>query len=92
MTPAVNAGVAGGGEKGWFGWSSSSELEKLRMEWIRATDPARRKQLAEQIQTVVFDEVPFVSWGQYVQPAVHRKNVRGVLQFPSTLLWNVWLE
>ena len=92
MTPAVNAGVAGGGDKGWFGWSSSPELEKLRMEWIRATDQAKRKQLADQIQTVAFDEVPFVPWGQYVQPTVYRKNVRGVLQFPSTLLWNVWLE
>ena len=59
-------------------------------------DPHRRsreaKQLAEQIQVVAFDEVPYVPWGQYVQPAVYRKTVRGVLQFPAALLWNVWME
>jgi peptide/nickel transport system substrate-binding protein len=92
LTPAVNAGIAGGGEKGWFGWSSSAELEKLRMDWMRATDPAKRKRLAEQIQVVAFDEVPYVTWGQYVQPSVYRKTVRGVLQFPANILWNVWLD
>ena len=81
LTPAVNAGIAGGGEKGWFGWSSSPELEKLRTDWMRTADPAKRKQLAEQIQVVAFDEVPYVTWGQYVQPSLYRKNVRGVLQF-----------
>jgi peptide/nickel transport system substrate-binding protein len=92
MTPAVNAGVAGGGESGWFGWSSNPPLEKLRLDWIRTSDPARRKQLADQIQTMVFDDVPFVPWGQYVQPSLYRKSVRGVLQFPAALLWNVWLD
>ncbi|HEV8438986.1 MAG TPA: ABC transporter substrate-binding protein [Methylomirabilota bacterium] len=92
LNPAVNAGIAGGGDKGWFGWSSSAELEKLRMDWIRAGDPARRKQLAEQIQVLAFDEVPYVSWGQYVQPSLYRKSVRGVLQFPAAVLWNVWLD
>jgi peptide/nickel transport system substrate-binding protein len=92
ITPAVSAGIAGGGEKGWFGWSSLPELEKLRVEWMRSADPARRKQLAEQIQIVAFDEVPFVPWGQYVQPSLYRKSVRGVLQFPAALMWNVWLE
>ena len=92
MTPAVNAGVAGGGESGWFGWSSSARLEAMRLEWIRSTDPAKRRQLAEQIQVVAFDEVPFVPWGQYVQPSLYRKSVRGVLQFPAALLWNIWLD
>ena len=59
---------------------------------IRASDPTRRRQLAEQIQVVVFDEVPFVPWGQYVQASLYRKRVRGVLQFPAALLWNVWLD
>jgi hypothetical protein len=67
-------------------------FEKLRTEWMRATDSAKRKQLAEQIQVVAFDEVPYITWGQYVQPSVYRKTVRGVLQFPANILWNVWLD
>ena len=59
---------------------------------MRATDPARRKQIAEQIQVVSYDEVPYVPWGQYMQPTAYRKAVRGVLRFPATILWNVTLE
>jgi hypothetical protein len=36
--------------------------------------------------------VLYVTWGQYVEPSLYRKNVRGVLQFPAAILWNVWME
>jgi len=67
-------------------------MEKLRMDWMRTTDPARHKLIAEQIQLLAYDEVPYVPWGQYVQPTVHRRSVRGVLEFPAPLLWNIWLD
>ncbi len=89
MTPALNAGIAGTCDKAWFGWYCSEPMEKLRGEFARTTDPARRKQLAEAIQKLAFDEVPYVSWGQWVLPSAHRKNVRGVLQFGAQLLWNI---
>ena len=92
MTPAVNTGLSGGCDKAWFGWPCIPELEKLRADWMRATDPGRRKQIAEQIQVVAYDEVPYVPWGQYTQPTAYRKQVRGVLKFPATILWNISLE
>jgi len=48
-----------------------------------------QKQIAEQIQLIAYDEVPYVSWGQFVVPSGFRKNVQGVLQFGATLLWNI---
>src|SRR3989442_9450171 len=63
MTPAVNAGLSGGCDKAWFGWYCSEQMESLRHEWIRATDPAKRRQIAEQGQTLAYDEVPYVPWG-----------------------------
>jgi len=92
LTPAVNAGVSGACDKAWFGWYCSEQMEKLRGEWARATDPARRKQLAEQIQALAYDDVPYVPWGQWVLPSAYRKTVRGVLQFGAQLLWNISLE
>jgi len=92
MTPAVNTGLSGGCDKAWFGWPCIPELERLRAEWMRASDPARRKQIAEQIQTVAYDEVPYVPWGQYTQPTAYRKHVRGVLKFPATILWNIAVD
>jgi peptide/nickel transport system substrate-binding protein len=92
MTPAVNAGLSGGCDKAWFGWYCSEQMESLRREWIRATDPAKRRQIAEQVQTLAYDEVPYVPWGQYTQPTAYRKNVKGVLTFPASLYWNVSVE
>jgi peptide/nickel transport system substrate-binding protein len=89
MTPAVNSAIAGSCDKAWFGWPCSEPMERLRAEFARTTDQARRKQLAEEIQKVAFDEVPYVPWGQWVLPSAHRKNVRGVLQFGAQLLWNI---
>jgi peptide/nickel transport system substrate-binding protein len=89
MTPAVNSAIAGTCERAWFGWYCSEAMERLRSEFARTTDQARRKQLAEEIQRLAFDEVPYVPWGQWVLPSAHRKNVRGVLQFGAQLLWNI---
>ncbi len=89
MTPAVNSAIAGTCERAWFGWYCSETMERLRSEWARTTDPARRRQLAEEIQKVAFEEVPYVPWGQWVLPSAHRKQVHGVLQFGAQLLWNI---
>src|SRR5574337_109655 len=92
MTPAVNAAITGTCDKAWFGWYCSEAMEKLRGEWARTTVPAKRKQLAEEVQRLAFDEVPYVPWGQWGLPSAHRKSVRGVLQFGAQLLWNISLE
>ena len=89
MTPAVAAVLGGGGEKAWFGWPTNEPMEKLRADFTRQPDPAKRKQIAEQVQQLTYDDVPYVPWGQFVIPGIFRKNVTGVLQFGATLLWNI---
>jgi peptide/nickel transport system substrate-binding protein len=92
INPAVNAGIGGTCDKAWFGWYCSERMEKLRADWVRTADPARRKQIAEQIQLLAFDEVPFVTWGQYQQPHVFSRKVQGVLKFATPVVWNVWMS
>jgi peptide/nickel transport system substrate-binding protein len=89
MTPAVAAVLGGAGDKAWFGWPTNEAMEKLRAEWVRQPDAAKRKQIAEQVQQLTYDDVPYVPWGQWVIPGAFRKNVQGVLQFGATLLWNI---
>jgi peptide/nickel transport system substrate-binding protein len=89
MTPAVASVLSGAGDKAWFGWPTSEGIEKLRTEFTRQPDPAKRRQIAEEVQRLAFDEVPFITWGQFVVPGAFRKNVQGVLQFGATLLWNI---
>ncbi|RMF92254.1 MAG: hypothetical protein D6736_03735 [Nitrospinota bacterium] len=92
FNPAVNVGVDGTCGKAWFGWYCSKQIEQLRAEWARTTDMAKRKHLATEIQKVAFDEVPYVPWGQWFLPVAYRDYVKGVLQFPAPILWNIWLE
>jgi len=89
INPAVHAGISGAGASAWFGWPENGEIEKLKTEWVRATDRARQKQIAEEIQKIAYDEVMYVPFGQWVLPTAYRKNVQGVLQFPAPVFWNV---
>ena len=89
MHPAVHFGVSGAGPGAWFGWPEIPQLEKLITEWVRATDQAKRKQLAEDVQKIALDEVAYVPWGEYVLPTAFRRNVNGILKFIAPLFWNV---
>jgi len=82
---AVHFGLSGA----WFGWPDVPPLEKLTTDWVRATDQARRKQLADEIQKVALDEVTYVPWGEWLQPTAFRKNVQGILKFTAPVFWNV---
>jgi peptide/nickel transport system substrate-binding protein len=87
--PAVHFGLSGAGPRAWFGWPDIPQLEKLVTDWVRATDQAKRKQLADEVQKIAFSEGAYVPWGEWFQPTAHRKNVQGVLKFGAPVFWNV---
>jgi peptide/nickel transport system substrate-binding protein len=93
FTPAVNQGIRGGCENNaWFGWYCSEKMEQLRTAWAKSTDDAERKKIAEEIQKVAMDEVPYIPLGENTTYRAHRNHVKGILQFPAPVLWNVWLD
>jgi peptide/nickel transport system substrate-binding protein len=89
MNPAVNFLIRGQGERGYFGWYANDEVEKLAAEWLQSGTDADRVRLADMIQEIVFKTAPYVPLGQYVQPTAYRKSVKGILQGPAVLPWNV---
>jgi peptide/nickel transport system substrate-binding protein len=91
INPAVHFGVSGAGQRAWFGWPDIPQLDRLVNDWVGATDQAKRKQVADEIQKVALSEVPYVPWGEWVQPTAFRKNVRDVLKFEAPIFWNVRL-
>jgi peptide/nickel transport system substrate-binding protein len=92
FSPAINAGIASDCDQAWVGWPCSDEMEQLRAEWARTRDPAKQKELTDAIQRLAYEEVPYVSWGQWSLPAAYRTYVKGVLPFPAPVFWNVWLD
>ena len=92
IDPAVNAGVAGGGDRRLV----RLVVERADGEDPPGLDPGHRPRPAQADRRADpgrrFRRGPVRAVGQYVQPSLYRKNVRGVLHFPAALLWNVWLD
>jgi peptide/nickel transport system substrate-binding protein len=91
INPAVHFGLSGAGPQAWFGWPDIPQLDKLVTDWVRAKDQSNRKQLANEIQQVAFTEVPYVPWGEWLQPTAFRRSVRDILKFGPPIFWNVKL-
>jgi peptide/nickel transport system substrate-binding protein len=89
VNPAVHFGVSGGGPRAWFGWPDIPQLDKLVTDWVRTTDQAKRKQLADEVQKLALSEVTYVPWGEWTQPTAFRKNVRDILKFGAPIFWNI---
>jgi peptide/nickel transport system substrate-binding protein len=89
--PAGQLMMRGTGEKAWFGWPDDPELERLRDSWFATPDLAAQQQIARDLQSRVFDTVPFIPLGQYFQPTAYRTSVHGTLNGFATF-WNVTLD
>jgi peptide/nickel transport system substrate-binding protein len=84
-SPPGHLGLRGNGDKAWFGWPTSPQLEKLRADWFDAEDLADQQRICREIQLQAWQDVPFIPLGQYVQPTAYRGNLvdirRGFPQF-----------
>jgi peptide/nickel transport system substrate-binding protein len=73
-----------------WGWPCDKEMEKLRDDFSRETDPAKQKAIAEQVQMRAFEIMTHIPLGQWYQPGAIRKGViDGILTAPAPVFWNV---
>ena len=78
-----------GCDKALFGWPCDAEMEKLRDDFARETDPVKQKAIAEAVQVRLTQYPTHIFLGQWYQPAVARKNTEGYVVAPATVFWNV---
>ncbi|MFP5404898.1 MAG: ABC transporter substrate-binding protein [Gammaproteobacteria bacterium] len=88
-SPLTNAALVASGDTAWFGWANSPEIEKLRNEFARETDDAKKKALAAQIQQEAFEYGTHAPLGEFFVPAAVRKGVTGLVTGPGNFYWNV---
>lgn len=89
-SPVTNIGISGGCEqRAWFGWPCDRELENLRDAFSKEPDPAQRKLIAEELQLRAFEVVPYVNFGQWVNPVAYRSNLEDLIEAPVPFFWNV---
>jgi peptide/nickel transport system substrate-binding protein len=83
-------GHAASGEKAGFGWPTNPEHDRLSAAWAAAGTLAERKAIARKMQAGAWDWVPYVTYGQWLAPTAHRKNVKGWIPMPEVIpFWNV---
>jgi len=89
LNPVATAFLNASCDKAPFGWPCDAEMEKLRDDYARATDPAKQKALAEAVQVRWTQYPTHVHLGQWYQPGAARKNVDGVVVAPASVFWNI---
>ncbi|HUH88646.1 MAG TPA: ABC transporter substrate-binding protein [Pusillimonas sp.] len=90
MNPLYFAPMTGNGEKGWFGWAVDDKLEQLKSEFLATMDEAKRKDLAQQIQTQVFETGLYGPLGESQNYSAVRKGVvSGLVNAPISVFWNI---
>ena len=88
--PIANATMDTRGEQsGWFGWGKDDKIIELRNQFMRETDEAKKKKLADAIQARAFEVGTHVPLGEYVQPVAARKNISGFFVTNGNLYWNL---
>jgi len=85
QTPALHF-LRTTGETAWFGWTNSPRIEELRAAWVDAPDLTRQKQIAADIQSQCWIDVPHLPLGIWYQPMAWQNTIKGILDgFP--LFW-----
>jgi peptide/nickel transport system substrate-binding protein len=89
-SPIANPTMDTRGEKStWFGWATDDKLVELRNQFMRATDDAAKKKLADQIHARAFEVGTHVVVGNYSQPVAARKNITGFFIHNGNIYWNL---
>jgi peptide/nickel transport system substrate-binding protein len=88
VDPAGHVLLRGNGAAGWPGWPSIPRLEELRDAWFDAPDLPAQQAIAQDIQRVVFDEVPYVPLGAYYSRTALARNLSGRVS-GLALFWNL---
>jgi len=75
FNPAGNTAIRGDGKSGIPGWPSSPKLEALRDAWIEADNFVEEKQISEQTQLQLWEDVPYIPLGHWVRSTAHRRDI-----------------
>jgi peptide/nickel transport system substrate-binding protein len=69
-------------------WACDQQIEDLRSDLLRQSDPAPRKVIAAKLQQRTYDVVQYVALGQYVRLVAYRADLVGVVT-GAPVFWNM---
>jgi peptide/nickel transport system substrate-binding protein len=75
--------------KNFYGWPCDQVEEDMRLRYIREPDAGKRAELLQDMHRRLWEVVPYVPLGQFIQPFLWRHNVSGVLRSNVLAFWNI---
>lgn len=78
-------------DKDWPGFWDNAEKDKLVSAMVAEPDPTKQKQIIDQYETLIYQEMPFVKCGDNFLLRAARKEVKGYVNPPDWFFWNVGL-
>jgi peptide/nickel transport system substrate-binding protein len=87
--PAINTAIPANGLAGYPGWPDNPDIEALRTEWLRLTDPEQQRAVAARIQELSMAKVNYIPVGQFYLPTAYRRNLAELINSPIPFFWNV---
>jgi peptide/nickel transport system substrate-binding protein len=76
-------------DKALPGWPCDDQMEMLRLQYARESDPTKQKLIAEAIQIRVTEWTTLIHLGQWYPESAARKNITGLLSPGLPVFWNV---
>ena len=75
--------------KDFYGWPCDQVEEDMRLRYIREPDAAWRMALLQDMHHRLWEVLPYLPLGQFIQPFVWRSNIAGVLRSNVLAFWNI---
>lgn len=90
--PLRNYMITAEGPTGYAGWADFPVIGEKIHDFLLAPDLEARKQIADEIQGIVYDEVIFAPIGGFARVTGHSSRIDGVITAPPTVFWNISRE
>lgn len=87
--PGLSPIIRAHGAAAWFGWPEDAAIEEQVQAWLAAPDRAGQDAAMTKLQEAAWESVPFAPTGLFRLRTAFRRELSGVLQAPSPMLWNL---
>jgi peptide/nickel transport system substrate-binding protein len=76
-------------DQAWYGWPCDPRVVEFGRKWALESDPAKRRELIDELQRVHLENVSYVPLGMYRPAIIYRKELSGIIPAPAIFYWNI---
>ena len=89
INPAAYTAIRANGDKAWFGWPDSPNVEKEVTNWFEAKSLEDEKAVVGRLNRAALEDVVYAPTGFFLSYTAWRKAVAGIAKGPLPFFWGV---